>query len=182
MSEAAVDASEIVLAPHPGAQTAFLEATTDIALFGGAAGGGKSFVILLEALRHLDPPNPHFRAVYFRRTAADLRKPKGLWDTSQQIFPHFSGTARDALLEWRFPSGAWLKMNHLERESDVYDHQGAEYPVIFFDEATHFTSAQFWYLFSRNRAPKVAGFRPYIRMTCNPDPDTSTRRAIRGPK
>lgn len=161
---------EIVFRPHLGAQTRFLSCPWDIVLYGGSAGSGKSYVINLEPLRHIG--NPHFRAVFFRRTAADLRKPKGLWDTSRSIYPHFGGIARDALLEWRFPSGAWMKMNHLERESDVHDHQGAEYPVIIFDEATHFSSTQFWYLLSRNRAPEIAGFKPYVRMTCNPDPDS----------
>jgi predicted phage terminase large subunit-like protein len=159
-----------VIRPHPGAQRAFLRTSADIALYGGSAGSGKSFVVLLEAARH--HLNQHFRAVYFRRTSADLRKAKGLWDTSHQIYPHIGGVARDVHLEWRFPSGAWLKMNHLERESDAYDHQGAEYPLIVFDETTHFSSAQFWYLFSRNRAPKEARVRPYVRGTCNPDPDS----------
>ncbi len=162
--------SERTLAPYPGPQRRFLASRADIAAFGGAANAGKSFVVLLEAARHIH--NPAFRAVYFRRTSQDLRKPKGLWDTSHAIYPHLGGVARDALLEWRFPSGAWIKMNHLEREADVYDHQGAEYPLIVFDEATHFGSRSFWYLLSRNRAPREAGVRAYVRATCNPDPDS----------
>jgi predicted phage terminase large subunit-like protein len=158
------------ISPHPGAQARFLATPADVAFFGGAAGGGKSWTVLLEGMRHVH--NPAFRAIYFRRTAPDLRKPKGLWDTSHQVYPHAGGVARDALLEWRFPSGAWLKMGQLEHEKDMYDHQGAEYPLVVFDEATHFSSAQFWYLRSRNRAPKEAGVRPYFRGTCNPDPDS----------
>lgn len=157
-------------APHPGAQTRFMSTPADVAAGGGAAGGGKSMVALMEALRHIH--RPMFRAVYFRRTAADLRKPKGLWDSSRGIYPHFGGRPREQDLEWHFPSGAWLKMNHLEHESDVHDHQGAEYPLLILDEATHFSSAQFWYLQSRVRAPKQAGVRPYTRLTCNPDPDS----------
>lgn len=158
------------IGPHPGAQTRFMSTSADIAVFGGAASGGKSFVVELEALRHIH--RPLFRAVYFRRTAADLRKPKGLWDTSRQIYPHFGGRPREQELEWHFPSGAWLKMNHLEHESSVYDHQGAEYPLLVMDEATHFSSKQFWYMQSRSRAPAEAGLRPYTRLTCNPDPDS----------
>lgn len=159
-----------VIRAHSGPQRAFLSTRADWASYGGAAGSGKSFVALLESARH--HLNPAFRAVYFRRTAADLRKAKGLWDTSHQIYPAIGGVARDVHLEWRFPSGAWIKMNHLERESDVYDHQGAEYPLIVMDEATHFTGSQVWYLSSRNRAPKEARIRPYMRFTCNPDPDS----------
>lgn len=158
------------IGPHPGAQTASMATPADIAVSGGAASGGKSYVALMESLRHIH--RPLFRAVYFRRTAADLRKPKGLWDTSRQIYPHFGGRSREQELEWHFPSGAWLKMNHLEHDGDIHSHQGAEYPLIVMDEATHFSSRQFWYLQSRNRAPAEAGLRPYTRLTCNPDPDS----------
>lgn len=166
-------------APHPGAQTRFMSTPADVAAGGGAAGGGKSHIALLEALRHIH--RPMFRAVYFRRTAADLRKPRGLWDSSRQIFPHFGGRPREQELEWHFPSGAWVKMNHLEHESDVHDHQGAEYPLLILDEATHFSSHQFWYLQSRVRAPKQAGVRPYTRLTCNPDPDSFLMREFLDP-
>lgn len=158
------------IGPHPGAQTRFLASPADMAVFGGAASAGKSYVVELEPLRHIH--KPLFRAVLFRRTAADLRKPKGLWDTSKQIYPHFGGRPREQELEWHFPSGAWIKMNHLEHESDKEDHQGAEYPLLIFDEATHFSSGQFWYLQSRNRAPETAKVRAYTRLTCNPDPDS----------
>lgn len=112
------------------------------------------------------------RAAYFRRTQADLKKPKNLWDQSRALYPHARGVRNEVSLEWHFPSGAWTKFGHLQHDSDVYDHQGAEYPLICFDEATHFSNTQFWYLLSRNRAPVELGVRPYVRMTCNPDPDS----------
>lgn len=147
-----------------------MASSADVVVGGGSGGGGKSFVALLETLRHKD--KPLFRPVYFRRTAADLKKPKGLWDTSKSIFPYVGGRSREDELVWTFPSGCWLKMNHLEHESDIYDHQGGEYTLIDFDEATHFTSKQYWYLSSRNRAPLAAGVRAYQRLQCNPDPDS----------
>lgn len=158
------------IAPHAGAQAMYMASPADVAVMGGAASGGKSWVSLVEALRHVH--RPLFRAVYFRRTAADLKKPKGLWDTSRQIYPLFGARSREDELAWHFPSGAWLKMNHLEHENDVYDHQGAEYSLLSLDEATHFSSKVFWYLLSRNRVPLEAGMRAYCRMTCNPDPDS----------
>lgn len=161
------------IGPHPGPQTRFLASPADIVIFGGSAGGGKSYVVELEATRHID--NPLFRAIYFRREAVDLMAPKGLWDTSQLIYPHLGAKAREDKLKWTFPSGAWLKFGHLQHEKDRFSHQGAEYPLIVFDELTHFTSTQFWYLLTRNRAPRRARIRPYVRATCNPDPDSWVR-------
>lgn len=158
--------SDIV--PHP-AQRMFLASSADFALFGGAAGGGKSWAMLLDPLRHVAKAD--FRAVFFRRTMPDLRKPGGLWDTSRTLYPLVGARARDALLEWHFPSGAWMKMGHLEHAKDRYDHQGAQYAWIGFDELTHFDSRAFWYLWSRARAPAHV-CRPVIRATCNPDPES----------
>lgn len=158
--------SDIV--PHP-MQSRFLSSPADFALFGGAAGGGKSYTLLLDPLRHIHKAD--FRAVYFRRTMPDLRKPGGLWDTSRTIYPLVGARARDALLEWHFPSGAWLKMGHLEHDKDRYDHQGAQYLWMGFDELTHFSARAFWYMWSRARGPMHV-CRPSIRATCNPDPDS----------
>ena len=63
-----------------------------------------------------------------------------------------------------------MKKTHLEHEKNKYDHQGAQYPFIGFDEVTHFSKTQFIYLMSRNRSD--CGVKPYIRGTCNPDPDS----------
>jgi phage terminase large subunit-like protein len=164
------------IGPHPGPQTKALASPADILIFGGSAGGGKSYVLELEATRHIG--NPLFRAVYFRRQAVDLMAPKGLWDTSQLIYPHIGGKAREDKLRWTFDSGAWLKFGHLQLEKDKYSHQGAEYPLIAFDELNHFTESQFWYLSTRNRAPKRARIRPYIRASTNPDPDSWVRAFI----
>jgi predicted phage terminase large subunit-like protein len=128
-----------------------------------------SWALLLDPLRHAHKAD--FRAVYFRRTMPDLRKPGGLWDTSRTIYPLVGARPRDALLEWHFPSSAWLKMGHLEHDKDRYDHQGAQYAWLGFDELTHFSARAFWYLWSRARAPAHV-CRPTIRATCNPDPDS----------
>ena len=165
---AAVAPTRRRIGPQPGRQTLFLSTPADIAIFGGAAGGGKSYSLLLEALRHVH--NPGFRAVYFRRTSPELRAPGGLWDTSRGLYSQVGGKARDALLEWVFPSGARIKFNHLEHAQDRFAHQGAQYALIAWDEVNHFTGQVFWYLVSRNRS--TCGVRPYIRATCNPDPDS----------
>lgn len=162
------------LRPQPGKQEAFLKSAADIAIFGGAAGGGKSYSLLLEALYHVD--NPQFRAVCFRRTIPQIKLQGGLWDTSEQLYAPLGATANQSLLEWRFPSGAVVRFAGMENEKDRFNWQGSQIPLIAFDELTQFTEDQFWYLLSRNRS--MSSVRGYIRATCNPDPDSFVRRLI----
>jgi predicted phage terminase large subunit-like protein len=160
--------------PQPGPQEAFLKSAADIAIFGGSAGGGKSFALLLEPLYHVG--NPKFRGVIFRRTVPQLRLEGGLWDTSLSLYSQFGATGLSQTLEWRFPSGARLKMAGMEHEQDRLGWQGAQIPFIAFDEICQFTGPQFWYLLSRNRS--ASGVRGYVRGTCNPDPDSFVRQLV----
>lgn len=155
----------ISIGPQPGPQTAFLESTADIVFYGGAAGGGKTYALLLEVLRHYD--NSLFGAVIFRRNSTQVRNEGGLWDESLKLYTQVSGYSREAFLEWEFPSGARLKFAHLEYERTVYDWQGAQIALIGFDEITHFSETQFLYMLSRNRS--TSGVPGYVRATCNPD-------------
>lgn len=157
-----------VVRPQPGPQMAFLATPADIAIYGGAAGGGKSWALLLEPLRHV--ARPDFAAVFFRRSTVQIRNPGGLWDESLKLYPATGAASVSHVLEWRFPSGARLKFAHLEHDKTVLEWQGAQVPLICFDELTHFTETQFWYMVSRNRS--MTGIRPYIRATCNPDADS----------
>ncbi len=75
-------------------------------------------------------------------------------------------------MDWKFPWGSQVVFRHLQRESDIYSWQGTQVPLLLFDELTHFTARQFWYMLSRNRNPHNNGIRPYVRATCNPDPDS----------
>lgn len=160
--------------PQRGPQTEFLSTTADIALYGGAAGGGKSFGLLLEPLRHYH--NSKFGGVIFRRNTVQVRNEGGLWDESMNLYFPLKGHPREAFLEWNFPSGMRMKFAHLENEKTVYDWQGSQIPYIGFDELTHFTSNQFWYMLSRNRS--TSGVAGYIRATCNPDADSWVRQLI----
>lgn len=160
--------NENIITFQPGFQEAFLSSTADIAIGGGAAGVGKTYAELLEATRNID--NKDFGAVFFRRTTPQLTNIGGLWDESKKIYSQLRGKQNSNDLTWKFPSGAMVKFNHLEYEKNIYDHQGAQYPLIIFDELTHFTKRQFIYLLSRNRS--TCGVKPYVRATCNPDPDS----------
>lgn len=152
----------------------FLSNSADIVIYGGAAGGGKTYALLLEALWHYDTPG--FSAVIFRKNANQVRNPGGLWDTSADLFMRFLGNPRESSLEWDFPSGAIIKFAHMDMEKDKYSWQGSQICLIGFDELTHFSWGQFVYMLSRNRS--ICGIRPYIRATTNPDPDSWVRKFI----
>ncbi len=157
------------IAPQEGYQMQALSSPADIVIGGGSAGSGKTFSLLLEPLRHIGTKD--FGGVIFRRTYKQIHAQGGLWDTSRELYSQIPGakaTETDSL--WRFPSGAKLKFNHLEYEKNVNDWQGSQIPFIGFDELTHFTEKMFFYLLSRNRS--TCGVRPYVRATCNPDPDS----------
>lgn len=158
--------TQAVIAPQPGPQEEFLSSPADIVIYGGAAGGGKSYALLLEASRHI--ANPGYRAILFRRTTPQLTNSGGLWDTSTQLFPLMDGHPRNQKLRWDFPSGSMIKMSQLEYDNTAKEHDGAQYAFIGFDELIHFTEFQFFYLLSRNRS--TCGVRPYIRATTNPTP------------
>lgn len=155
--------------PQEGPQEAFLSTSADIAIMGGAAGGGKSFSLLMEPLRHATT-NKDFAAVLIRRTLADAKKPGGTWDQTVRMYGGLGAKPRLDNLSWQFRGGGKIVIGHLEHESTVLDWQGAEVPLLLFDELTHFSRAQFFYMLSRNRS--MCGVRPYVRGTCNPDADS----------
>lgn len=164
----------IRLEPQEGPQSMFLSSEADIALFGGGAGGGKSFSLLLDPLRHYD--NSKFSAVIFRRSTVQVRNPGGLWDESYHLYKQLNAHPREAILEWEFPSGMGVKFAHLEHDKTVYDWQGSQIALIEFDELTHFSETQFFYMLSRNRS--MSGVPGYVRATCNPDCDSWVRKLV----
>lgn len=159
----------IAIRPQPGPQERYLATAADIAIYGGSAGGGKTWALLLEPLRHVD--NPDFGSVIFRREAVQITNEGGLWDEAFRLYPLAAGSPKQAPRPmFTFPKGGRVSFAHLNHESDVLDWQGAQIPLIEFDELTHFTREQFFYMLSRNRS--TCGVRPYVRATCNPDADS----------
>lgn len=157
-----------VIRPQPGPQEQFLATSADIAIYGGAAGGGKTWGLLMEPLRHINVPD--FGAVFFRRSTVQIRNEGGLWDESAKLYPDLGGAPKEHVLTWDFPAGTSVSFAHLEHDKTVHNWQGSQIPLICFDELTHFSAKQFWYMVSRNRS--MCGVRPYIRATCNPDCDS----------
>ena len=155
----------IVFAANEGPQEAFLAASETDVLFGGAAGGGKSYAMLVDPLRYAH--RAAHRALIIRRSMPELRE---LIDKSRELYPKaFPGSKyREVEKMWNFPSGAKVEFGFLERDADVYRYQGQAYSWIGFDEITHLPTEFSWnYLASRLRTtdPTIV---PYMRCTANP--------------
>jgi predicted phage terminase large subunit-like protein len=147
-------------------QAQFLLLDNREALFGGAAGGGKSEALLMAALQHVMVPG--YSAVIFRRSFTDLCKQGALIDRAFEWL-----SPKDAKWDgqshiWKFPSGAKLGFSYLENDRDVYHHQSAEYQYIGFDELTQFTEFQYRYMMSRLRRLEASSVPLRVRTASNP--------------
>lgn len=151
-------------------QSVFLACDDFEVLYGGAAGGGKSDALLIDALclQHGGPDNPHHRSVLFRRSFPELRD---LIDRSLDIYPSVVPGAKYNQTEkvWTFPSGAKGEFGYLQHDNDRFKYRGRAWNYIGFDELTLWpTPTCYLYLFSRCRSTEKSLPR-YIRATTNPD-------------
>ncbi len=144
-------------------QKRFIDAKESEVLFGGAAGGGKSYGqmvdALLFALRY-----PGSKQLVLRRTFSELEK--SLIRTSLMLFPREIYTFNSSSHTGRFKNGSVIDFGYCAAENDVYQYQSAEYDVIRFDELTHFTESQYVYLISRVRGAN--SFPKQIKSSTNP--------------
>ncbi|WP_445475584.1 terminase large subunit domain-containing protein [Methanococcoides methylutens] len=95
------------------------------------------------------------RCSSFRRTSVQVRNEGGLWDTSEEIYPDMGGIPKESFLEWELTSGVTIKFAHMEHEKNKLEWQGSQVLLIGFDELTHFSESQFFYMLSRNRSTCV---------------------------
>ena len=155
----------VIFKPNDGPQTDFLAAPERDVLYGGAAGGGKSYAMLIDPLRFAH--RAAHRALILRRSMPELRE---LIDKSRELYPKaFPGCKyKEVEKLWNFPSGAKVEFGFLERDADVYRYQGQAYSWIGFDEITHLPTEFGWnYLASRLRTTD-SDITPYMRCTANP--------------
>lgn len=149
--------------PQPR-QTAFMERPEYEVLYGGAAGGGKSDALVIEALRQVHIP--HYKAIIFRKTYKQLTE---LIEKSKTYYPRAFPDAKynESLHCWTFKSGAKIYFGNMQSSDYKINYQGKAYDLVCFDELTHFTYEEYSYMFSRNRA-SGPGTRVYMRSTTNP--------------
>jgi len=162
----------VTIKPHRGPQEQFLSTPAEICVYGGSAGSGKSYGVILEAARYAAlTPVKGFQAVAFRQSFPQITQEGGLWSTSLQVYPLLGGVPRFSDLKWTWEKyHTSIRFSYLDHPDDVLKWQGSQVPLIIFDELTHFTETQFFYMLSRNRS--TCGVRPYVRATTNPDADS----------
>lgn len=159
------DEVPVIFKPNPGPQTAFFAAEEREVLYGGSAGGGKSYALIADPMRYFD--NKNFRGIILRRTNDELREL--IWKT-QELYPQIWKDAvwREKDKEWRFPSGSRLWMTYLEREDDVLRYQGQAFTYVGFDELTQYPTSRSWD-YMRSRLRDASGTLPlFMRATSNP--------------
>ena len=159
----------VMFEPKSRKQAMALQSKADVLVLGGAAGGGKSFLLNMMVLQYLTDPD--WRGILFRKNSTQLLGSDGLWDKGVEIFSQlpkeYKPNPIQSRLRMEFPTGATLKYNHMEYEKDKLSHQGLAYDYVGFDEATHFTYSQVEYLMSRLRGKSQ--FSSRLVLTANPD-------------
>lgn len=166
-AQAVTGESEVTAKPHPR-QAEFLALDCEEALYGGAAGGGKTKALLMWLAEGVHIPG--YSGIFFRRTSPQLsRSNDSAIEQSFPIYQPLGGKFNSQKHQWRFPCGALIEMSHMQYELNKFDHRGPSYHRICFDELTEFVETQYIYL--RSRLRKHDGFPLTIGMRVASNPD-----------
>lgn len=144
-------------------QDSFIHSEAFETLFGGAAGGGKSYGQLIDAMLYALQYEKS-KQIIFRRTFPDLER--SIIRTSLELFPREIASYNSSKHTWTFQNGSIIDFGYIDNENDVYQYQSAEYDVIRFDELTHFTEYMYIYMISRCRGAN--GYPKRIKSSTNP--------------
>lgn len=160
-----VEEQNVIFAPNEGPQTEFLAAGEREVLYGGAAGGGKSYAMLVDPLRYMT--HSQFSGLLLRKTTEELREL--IWKSQElypKVYPGIKWSERK--MQWTAPSGARLWLSYLDRDEDVLRYQGLSFSWIGMDELTQWHTPFAWnYLRSRLRST-APDLPIYMRATTNP--------------
>jgi len=160
------EAQDVVFKANEGPQTDFLSSSEREVLYGGAAGGGKSYAMLADPLHGLN--NANFSGLLVRHTTEELRE---LIQKSQELYPRAIPGIKwsERKSQWISPRGGRLWMSYLDKDMDVTRYQGQAFNWIGFDELTQWSSPYAWdYMRSRLRSAYSKELGLYMRATTNP--------------
>ena len=164
-TQAIEETQNVLFKPNAGPQTDFLAASEREVLYGGSAGGGKSYAMLADPLRYMG--HPAFSGLLLRHTTEELRE---LVFKSQELYPKIWPGIKwsERKMQWTAPSGARLWMSYLDRDDDVLRYQGLAFSWIGFDELTQWATPYAWN-YMRSRLRSTAPDLPiFMRATTNP--------------
>lgn len=164
-TEEGLEEKNVIFSPNAGPQSDFLAAGEREVLYGGAAGGGKSYAMLADPLRFMG--HPAFSGLLLRHTNEELREL--VWK-SQELYPKIWPGIKwsERKMQWTAPSGARLWFSYLDRDDDVLRYQGQAFSWIGFDELTQWHTPFAWN-YMRSRLRSTATDMPvYMRATTNP--------------
>ena len=144
-------------------QQKFLSADADEVLFGGAAGGGKSYGQVIDAFIYA-MKHPGSKQIIFRRTFPELDK--SIIRTVLALYPRSLFKYNSTNHTGKFENGSILDFGYCDSANDVFKYQSAEFDVIRFDELTHFPEEIYTYLISRLRGAN--DFPKSVKSSTNP--------------
>ena len=144
-------------------QLEFINSDADETLFGGAAGGGKSYGQVIDALLYA-LRFPRSKQIIFRRSYPELEK--SIIRTMLEIYPRKLYEYNVQKHVFKFKNGSVIDCGYIGDDNDVYQYQSAEYDVIRFDELTHFSAYVYIYMLSRLRGTN--GYPKYVKSSTNP--------------
>lgn len=154
----------IEIRPQPK-QIRFLSNQADIVIGGGAAGGGKTFSLLIEPLRHVNKSG--FNAVLLRRTYPEIVKPGGIWEEAEKMYAPLGGVSNLSLMRWTVGK-AKISFGSILNDQALENWKSTQAELILWDQLETFTEKMFFYMGSRNRG--TSGVKSYQRATANPQP------------
>ena len=165
-----------ILWPQPGGQEQFANCEADVVVYGGEAGGGKSWNLLFDHMKWTNLKN--YIGVVVRKLNTQIFDAGGLWEEALKMYPEADGAPKlGQKPKFVFPGGAQIYFKHSQLEQRLKIlWQGLQAAVISVDELTHFSKKEFLYFCGRNRS--TCGVKPYVRATCNPDPDSWVKEFI----
>ena len=142
----------------------FDDDTTDIIIFGGGAGSGKTALCQMKVLKYIDDPN--FNAIFIRQTHPQLEMEGGIWSECLKLYPKFGAKKNYKPKKFKFPNGANVSLLPCGSDRELENFDGGQFSYIIIDEAQNHSFEQFSYLMGRNRS--MSKYPPRMVLTCNP--------------